>query len=249
MTGIEGLEDAFERYAGCRACGLCEHRLQIVFGNGSASADILIVGESPSERDESQGIPFLERPGRLLLELLAAVWPETEEILRLQSYDSEDNDGYFLELREYFDRHVFWTNVVACRTPEGRVPTGAEIEACSERLHRIIYSVDPLIILALGKTAASAILGKTVQVTDKRGTIMDVAVTSPVTGAKTRYPMMVLLSPGFLLKKGDQPLVAEKKGDTYKTLQDLKQVMTLLDAEYKDAFGQSFPNRPEGYQK
>lgn len=249
MSGLSALEDTFEKYADCTACGLCDKRLQVVFGSGSASADILVVGEAPSEEDESQGIPFLGKPGKLFLDMLAMVWPETEEILRFRNYDSEDNYAYFTDLREYLDKYIFWTNIVGCRTPEGRVPTGMEIEACSDRLQRIIYAVDPLIILALGKTAASAVVGKTVQITDKRGSIFDVAVASPVTGAQVRYPMMALLAPGFLLKKGDQSLVAEKKGDTYKTLQDLKQALTLLDAEYRDAFGQSFPHRPEGYQK
>jgi DNA polymerase len=249
MSGIAALEDTFEKYADCTACGLCDKRLQVVFGSGSASADILVVGEAPSEEDERQGIPFLGKSGRLIMDMLAMVWPETEEMLRLRSYDTEDNEGYFLDLREYLDRYIFWTNVVGCRTPEGRTPSNSEIEACSDRLQRIIYSVDPLLIIALGKTAASAVLGKTVQIMDKRGNIFDVTVASPVTGTAVRYPMMALLAPGFLLKKGDQSLVAEKKGDTYKTLQDLKQALTLLDAEYKDAFGQSFPYRPEGYQK
>jgi len=249
MSGISALEDTFEKYADCAACGLCERRLQVVFGSGSASADILVVGEAPSEEDENQGIPFLGKSGRLLMDMLAMVWPDTEEMLRFRSYDTEDNEGYFLDLREYLDRHIFWTNVVGCRTPEGRTPTNVEIEACNDRLQRIIYAVDPLLIIALGKTAASAVVGKTVQITDKRGSIFDVTVASPISGTEVRYPMMALLAPGFLLKKGDQSLVAEKKGDTYKTLQDLKQALTLLDAEYKDAFGQSFPHRPEGYQK
>ena len=249
MRGLLALEDAFEKYSACKACGLCERRLQVVFGSGSASADILIVGEAPSGEEEEGGIPFLGKTGRLLMDMLAMVWPETEEIGRLRAYSSEDNNAYFADLRDYLDRHIFWTNIVGCSTPEGRTPSNAEIVACRARLQEIIYAVDPLIILAFGKTAASAVLGKTVQITDKRGSIFDVTVGSPQTGRDVRYPMMALLSPGFLLKKGDQPLVKEKKGDTYKTLQDIKQALLLLDAEYKDAFGHPFPHRPGDYEK
>lgn len=243
--GLEAVEGLFGEYADCTRCGLCEKRAQVVFGSGSVSADIVVIGEAPIEEDEMHGTPFMGKSGRLFLDMLAMVWPDTEEIARLREYSSEDNEHYFADLREYLDRHIFWTYVVACRPPEGRQPTNAEIDACRDRLQRTIYAIDPMIVVALGKTAASVVVGKTVQVTDKRGTIFDVVVDSPVTGEGVRYPSMALLHPSFLLRKGDQSLVAEKKGDTYKTLQDLKYLLSLLDAEYKDAYGQAFPYRKE----
>jgi DNA polymerase len=245
VRGLEALENLFEDYADCTRCGLCEKRTQVVFGSGSVSANILVVGEAPIEEDEAHGVPFMGKSGRLFMDMLAMIWPDTEEMARLRNYDSEDNQGYFIDLREYLDRHIFWTSIVSCRPPEGRQPSNAEITACYDRLRGIIYAVDPMIIIALGKTAASTVVGKTVQVTDKRGTIFDVTVDSPVTGQPVRYAMAALLHPSFLLRKGDQSLVAEKKGETYKTLQDLKYILSLLDAEYKDAYGQAFPYRNE----
>jgi len=252
MRGLPAVEALFTSYARCEACPvLCRSRSQVVFGSGSTSADLLIIGEVPGEEEDHQGVPFAGRSGRLLMEMLAMVWPKTPEMEEIRVMGAQSDEAYveyFYALRSYLDRHIFWTNAVLCRTPEGRPPTSTELGNCRTRLMETIYAVDPLLVLAFGKTAASALVGKSISPMDKRGEILDVVVPSPH-GGSARYPVMVLLPPSHLLKKGDHQLVAEKKGETYKTVQDLKHAVALLNEEYHDLFASSFPHRPETYDK
>ena len=115
-----------------------------------------------------------------------------------------------------------------CRPEDNRTPSTTEIKNCRDRLFKTIYAIDPRIILAAGKTAASAIVGKKVAITNRRGDIFDVEIPSPVTGGMIRYPMMAIYHPSFLLRKGDGKLINKKKGETYKTLGDLRYALSLL---------------------
>jgi DNA polymerase len=187
----------------------------------------MVIGESPGMNEDQEGVPFIGRAGRLLFQLLEKVWDE-DEALSIRGI--ADDDEYFRQIRDVVEGRVFFTNVVMCRPEENRTPSTTEIKSCRDRLHRTIYAVDPKLIIAAGKTAASSILGKKVAVTNRRGDIFDVAIPSPVTGDKVRYPMMVLLHPSFLLRKGDRTLIRKKKGDTYKTLGDLRYALSLLNS-------------------
>jgi len=248
--GIEEVLRLSEQYRDCQLCpALVKSRTQVVFGGGSASAPIFVLGEAPGADEDEAGVPFWGRSGRLLMDMLIRVWPETEraaEILAMepdQSLDDQDAP-YFEALRDYLDDYVFWANIVCCRPEENRNPGNSEVKACRDRLNRTIYAVDPLLILAMGKIAISTLLGKVVPVSSKRGTIYDVAVPSPVTGHPVRYPAMALLHPSFLLRKGDQALVPEHQGETHKTVEDLRCAIHLLDAEYRSLYDSPFPERP-----
>jgi len=226
MHGRAALRCIVDDYDGCTKCELlCESRSQIVFGSGSASADILIVGEAPGSDEDLDGVPFTGRSGRLLLQLLEKVWGG-EEVEKIRGVS--DDDEYFRQVRDLVEDRIFFTNVVMCRPSENRPPSPTEIKNCKDRLHRMIYAVDPKLIIAAGKTAASAVVGKKVNIMDRRGSLFDVAVSSPVTGELIRYPMMALFHPGYLLRKGDRALVNKKEGDTYRTMGDLRYAMTLL---------------------
>jgi hypothetical protein len=72
-------------------------------------------------------------------------------------------------------------------------------------------------------------VGKKVSIISKRGEIFDVSVPSPVTGGQIRYPVMALLHPSYLLRKGDRALVGKKEGETYQTLGDLRYALSLID--------------------
>lgn len=228
MYGMKAVRDLYDEYLDCSKCSLlCASRSRVVFGSGSVNADILIVGEAPGTEENSSGIPFTGGSGRLLLQLLDMASPATEALEKIRGL--EDNEEYFTQIRDYFEEKVFFTNVVLCMPDDGRTPSTEEIKNCKSRLERTIYAVDPKVIIAAGKTAASVVLGKKVSVQSRRGEILDISISSPATGRKVRYPMLVLLHPSFLLRKGDMPLVTKKKGDTYKTLQDLKYIMSLID--------------------
>lgn len=226
MHGRKALRLLLDEYENCNACELlCQSRVQTVFGSGSSTADILVVGEAPGEDEDMEDMPFCGKSGRLLMQMLEKVWP-TEEVVKIRQI--EDNDEYFRRVRDMVEDRIFFTNVVLCRPEDNRTPSNAEIKNCRDRLHRTIYAVDPKLIIAAGKTAASSLLGKKLSIVARRGEIFDIEISSPVTGDPVRYPMMALLHPSYLLRKGDRSLVKKKEGDTFKTMGDLRYALSLL---------------------
>ena len=102
-------------------------------GEGNPSARLMLVGEGPGESEDLSGRPFVGRAGELLDKILA-------------SMDAPRDT-------------VFIANVVKCRPPRNRAPLPDEREACRPFLRRQIELVRPNVILALGSTAAEALLG------------------------------------------------------------------------------------------
>ena len=247
LVGFKALEELIETYEHCNQCpALCGSRQGVVHASGSASAPILVVGEAPGSEEDAQGVPFVGKAGQLFLELFRAAWPENEELDRIEEEwndSNSDNSVYWEKLRDYLDNHILWTNVVQCHPEDNRTPIPSEIKACRDRLVRTIYAVDPRLIIATGKTAASALMGKVVQITKDRGTIYDISIPSPATGEMVRYPMLAILHPAYLLRKGDQGLVSKERGETYTTIQDLKWALELLNQQYQLEYGTSFPER------
>lgn len=127
------LEQVASVVAECRACPLCEGRTHTVPGEGNPAARLMCVGEGPGENEDLSGRPFVGKAGELLDKILANI-----EVPREQ---------------------VYIANVVKCRPPRNRAPLPDEREACSAYLHRQIALVRPKVLLALGSTAAEALLG------------------------------------------------------------------------------------------
>ncbi len=120
----------------CQNCHLCQTRNRIVPGVGDKTADWLFVGEGPGYFEDQQGEPFVGRSGKLLDNMLA---------------------GMFLKR----GRNVYIANIVKCRASENgkdRQPTEEESAVCMPFLERQIALIQPKIIVALGKTAATALL-------------------------------------------------------------------------------------------
>lgn len=249
--GVDAVTDLAIQYRDCKACpNLCRTRSEVIFGSGSVRADLMVLGEAPGPEEDELGEPFVGRSGRLLMDMLRMKWPENDLLTELSKMDEDEDDVYFDKLRDYLDNYVFWTNTTLCWPGEGnRTPSAQEIKACRDRLHRTIYAVDPMLILVAGATAASALVGKKVGILDKRGQLFDVYIDSPVTGAKVRYAALAILHPSFLLRKGDQELVAKEDGHTYNTLEDIEYGLELLKQQYRDVFGTEFPDKPEEYKR
>ncbi|MGH7523414.1 MAG: uracil-DNA glycosylase [Gemmatimonadales bacterium] len=117
----------------CRKCPLCQTRTHAVPGEGDPRAALMVIGEGPGESEDRSGRPFVGRAGELLDKMLAAI-----DVPRATSYIA---------------------NVVKCRPPKNRVPLPDEREACMPYLARQIELVRPRVLLALGGTAAEALLG------------------------------------------------------------------------------------------
>ncbi|HEY3935292.1 MAG TPA: uracil-DNA glycosylase [Gemmatimonadales bacterium] len=127
------LEEIAAAVVVCPKCPLCRTRTHAVPGEGNPRAGLMVVGEGPGESEDLSGRPFVGRAGELLDKILAGV-----ELARAD---------------------VFIANVVKCRPPRNRVPLPDEREACMPYLRRQIELVRPRVILALGGTAAEALLG------------------------------------------------------------------------------------------
>lgn len=117
--------DLYAEIADCPRCVLAKTRSRTVPGMGPASAEVMFIGEAPGAREDELGLPFVGPAGRFLDELLASVGLSRSS--------------------------VYIANVVKCRPPENRDPEPAEIAACADYLERQIATVDPKVIVTLGR--------------------------------------------------------------------------------------------------
>jgi DNA polymerase len=134
-----------EELGDCTRCALHAGRNKIVFGDGSPNARILFVGEGPGADEDAQGLPFVGKAGQLLNNMIAAMGLKREE--------------------------VYIANVVKCRPPGNRTPEPEEANTCSPFLFRQIDIVRPEVIVALGATAATYLLGQRQPLAGLRGRV------------------------------------------------------------------------------
>jgi uracil-DNA glycosylase family 4 len=139
------LEAVAEAIRACRQCVLCEGRTNTVPGEGNPLARLMCVGEGPGETEDRTGRPFVGKAGDLLSEILAAIELPREA--------------------------VFIANVVKCRPPQNRKPLPDEAAACLPYLRAQIALIRPKVLLALGATAAEALLGARRSLGDMRGQV------------------------------------------------------------------------------
>lgn len=160
------LEEVRAVLGDCQRCRLAEGRQQIVFGDGDPHAELLFVGEGPGEQEDRQGLPFVGRAGELLTQMieLGLGIPRTS---------------------------VYICNVVKCRPPQNRTPLADEVGTCRTFLDGQIDAVRPKVIVALGKPAASLLLGRDVSITRVRGTWQEYRGT----------PVMPTFHPAFILRQ------------------------------------------------
>jgi DNA polymerase len=132
-----------ERLGDCSRCKLGPTRTRLVFGVGSAEAELMFVGEGPGEDEDRQGEPFVGRAGQLLTKMIEAMGYRREE--------------------------VYIANVVKCRPPGNRNPEPDEIGACEPFLRAQIDAIRPRVVVALGKFAAQTLLRETSPISRLRG--------------------------------------------------------------------------------
>ena len=143
--------------AACRACELWERAGRTVFGEGPTPAELMLVGEQPGHEEDLAGQPFVGPAGRLLDEALAAAGLDRKDV-------------YLTNVVKHFN----WE-------PRGRWrihkrPTAWHVRACRPWLMAELAAVRPRVIVCLGATAAHALLGRQVRVTQTRNR----AIPSPL---------------------------------------------------------------------
>jgi uracil-DNA glycosylase family protein len=165
------LDDLRAEAAGCRRCPLWQVGTQTVFGEGSARARVVLVGEQPGDQEDKSGRPFVGPAGRVLDEALAQAG-----IDRSTAYVTNAV------------KHFKW--VARGKRRIHQKPNASEIAACNLWLQEELAVVRPEVVVCLGATAAQALLGRQFRVTKQRGTWVESVLAPHVTA--TIHPSAIL---------------------------------------------------------
>jgi len=155
----------------CRGCPLYRSATQAVFGAGSRRARLMLVGEQPGNDEDLQGVPFVGPAGRVLDEAL-----ESAGIARSDAYVTNVVKHFKWEARNNRRLH--------------KKPSAAEVDACEPWVGQEIKLVKPRVLVCLGATAAQALLGSSVRVTQQHG--QDIATPLADHALATIHPSSVL---------------------------------------------------------
>lgn len=148
----------------CTRCALHKGRNKLVFGDGNPNARLMFIGEGPGADEDAQGLPFVGRAGQLLNNMIGAMGLKRED--------------------------VYIANVVKCRPPGNRTPEPEEANTCSPFLFRQIDVIRPEVLVALGATAATYLLGQRQPLAGLRGRVHSLR------GAR----LIVTYHPAYLLR-------------------------------------------------
>ena len=166
-----------EAAAGCRGCHLWVNATQTVFGEGPRTAHVMLVGEQPGDREDLEGHPFVGPSGRLLDEGLEAAGIDRRRVYVTNAV-----------------KHFKFVRIELTKRRLHKKPTAAEVRACHPWLEEEIRLVKPRVIVALGATAAQALLGPKFKVTERRGRPVPSEWADAV--IPTVHPSSVLRAPG-----------------------------------------------------
>ena len=132
-----------EELKNCQACPLGSTRTNMVFGKGSDTATVMLIGEGPGADEDKQGRPFVGRAGQLLDKILAAAELPPDDI--------------------------YIANVVKCRPPGNRQPRPEEVEVCKNFLREQLKIIAPKIIVCLGAVSTQLLIDPEAKITKVRG--------------------------------------------------------------------------------
>jgi DNA polymerase len=161
---VAALQMIRDEIGDCTRCALHKGRNKIVFADGDANARLMFVGEGPGADEDAQGLPFVGRAGQLLNNMIAAMGLTREQ--------------------------VYIANIVKCRPPGNRTPEPDEANTCTPFLFKQIDVVRPQVLVALGATAATYLLGHKQPLAGLRGRVH----------AFRGMQLIVTYHPAFLLR-------------------------------------------------
>jgi uracil-DNA glycosylase len=182
----------------CQDCPLWANATQTVFGAGDAHARVMLVGEQPGDEEDRKGLPFVGPAGRLLDRALEAAGIDREQL-----YVTNAVKHFKWQLRGKRRLH--------------KTPAQREIDACHQWLEGEIASVKPQVIVALGATAAKAIIGPRFKVSVQRGRFVESALAPYV---------FATLHPSALLRLREEE---EKEAAFAQLVKDLKLINKALE--------------------
>lgn len=164
---------------GCKACPLWADATQTVFGEGPAPASIMLLGEQPGDQEDRKGHPFVGPAGQLLDRALADAGIDRSQVYVTNAV-----------------KHFKWE-------PRGKrrmhkKPGDAEITACHQWLERELELVAPALVVAMGATAARALLGRATPIEVNRGRLMPF---------EAGMQILITVHPSYLLRVPDDARV------------------------------------------
>ncbi len=158
----------------CEGCELHQHATQTVFGEGSKTARIILVGEQPGDQEDLQGHPFVGPAGKVLDE-------------SLEEAGIDRGDVYVTNAV----KHFHWE-------PRGerrlhKKPPARAMAACKPWLEAEVAVLKPDVIVCLGATAAQSVVGREARITVDRGKILPSPLCEQT--VMTWHPSAILRAP------------------------------------------------------
>jgi uracil-DNA glycosylase len=152
-----GLRALASASASCRGCGLYRDATQTVFGDGPAHARVLMYGEQPGDREDVEGAPFVGPAGGMLDRALVDAGIDRSTVYLTNAV-----------------KHFKFTPAERGKRRIHKTPSRTEVVACRPWLLAELRVVAPDVVVALGATAAKALMGNDFRVTRQRGAVLDV---------------------------------------------------------------------------
>jgi len=193
------LEEARGQAMTCRRCPLWRDATQTVFGEGPDPADIVFVGEQPGDQEDLAGKPFVGPAGKVFDSVL-----DQAGLDRFKTYVTNAVKHFKFEPRGKRRIHS--------------KPNAGEIQACNWWLAKELEFLKPKLAVALGATAAQALLGKAVPVTKLRGDVVT---------REDGLQVFITIHPSYILRIREP---AAKEAERERFLADLKAVKKLTEA-------------------
>jgi len=172
----ENLEILKKSIQNIKNCDLKNNATNMVFSDGNPKSKIMLIGEAPGSNEDQEGLPFVGRAGVLLDKMLASI-----------NLDRKS---------------VYISNVVNYRPPENRRPTEEEINRYLPFLKKHIQIINPKILVLLGSSAMSAILGNEDVISKVRGKWIERNF------GKSKISVIVTFHPAFLMRQPAQKKMA-----------------------------------------
>jgi len=173
---LEELRKIVENFDGCN---LKKMATNTVFCDGNPNSKVMVIGEAPGNHEDLQGIPFCGDSGKVLDEMFLAI-----NMKRAENY--------------YISNVIFW------RPPGNRRPTDEELAICRPFVERHIELMQPEVLVLVGATAMTAILGINDPVTQIRGRFMDF---SPKFLSK-KIKTFTIFHPSYLMRQSMKKKIA-----------------------------------------
>ncbi len=188
----EAIHLANRRCSACQKCALADTRTHLVYGDGNPDAKIMFIGEGPGEQEDLTGIPFVGPAGQLLDAMLDMI--------------GLDRSDYYI------------CNIVKCRPPRNRDPLNTEQDACIPWLYEQIDTIQPMLIVCLGRIAACRLIRSDYRITRDHGRWEEYKGT----------PITAIYDPSALLRD------VTKRPETFDDLKSIQRKLVSLCPSFYD---------------